>query len=148
MLATLVLVAMQTAAPSTEAQDLGRRLAARGTLATLAPMLIEKDTAELATEAGTLTDTQKAKLQALSRDLGAKGVERIVAAIGSAYATKLSLDDLRTLVAQAEHPAAARRRAVEVPALVEAMTAIGQIDFKKDLAAAFCKETGKLCDRR
>ncbi|MFL9840090.1 hypothetical protein ABS767_03860 [Sphingomonas sp. ST-64] len=148
MLTIMLSIAMQAATPSAEALDLGRRLAAHGTLATLAPMLIEKDTAELASEAKTLSDSERDRLQALGREIGAKGTKRIVDAIGSAYAARLSIEDLRLLVAQAENPAAARRRAVEVPALVEAMAAVGELDFKKDLAAAFCKETGKLCTRR
>jgi hypothetical protein len=31
-------------------------------------------------------------------------------------------------------------------AIAAAMQAVGQMDFKKDVRAAFCKDTGKLCD--
>jgi len=135
------------AAPTEEAQALGKRLAAAGTLATIAPLLIERDVADLAKEATTLTPTETARLKAIGQAEGRKGIDRLTAAMGAAYAERLSVDELRTLVAQAESPAAAKRRAIEPAVLMAAMQSAGEIDVKKDVAAAFCKETGKLCKR-
>ena len=47
-----------------------------------------------------------------------------------------------------ESEVAGRRRKAEPKVLIEAMTAIGAIDLKKDIAARMCMETGKLCSRK
>ncbi len=112
------------AAPSAEAMALGTRLARAGLLAAIAPALIERDISELAAE------------------------DRVIAALGREYAARLSVEDLRALVAFHESPAAGRLRAAEPQVLVAAMSQLGTIDVKKDIAAAFCRETRKLCDRR
>jgi hypothetical protein len=64
-----------------------------------------------------------------------------------AYSRHLSVQDLRVLVRQNESAQAVRRRAVEPSVIAEAMTMLGEIDFKKVTASRMCKETGKLCQR-
>jgi hypothetical protein len=149
MLNLLIMFAAQAAAPPpAEAELLGRRLAAKSGIATIAPLMIEKDVTELAGEAPDLSPTERARLLAIGRAEGKAGIDRLVAALGHAYAQRLSVADLRVLVAQSESPAATRWRGAEPAAIMATMRALGEIDLKKNVAAAFCRETGKLCDRR
>jgi hypothetical protein len=76
------------------------------------------------------------------------GIDKIMKAIGSGYARHLSVEDLRVLVAHGESPAAARWRTAEPLVIAEAMGALGSMDLKKNVAAAFCRQAGKLCDRK
>ncbi len=94
-----------------------------------------------------LFECLKAKLIALGRAQGEAGLTKLMTALGTEYAERLSLDDLQSLVAQAESPAARRRRAVEPAVMIEAMKALGTIDLKKNTAQEFCLQTGKLCQR-
>jgi len=143
----IMLAAQMAAAPPVEAELLGRRLAAKSGIATIAPLMIEKDLTELAGEAPDLSPAERARLLAIGRAEGQAGLGRLVAALGHAYAQRLSVADLRVLVAQSESPAAARRRAAEPEAIMATMRALGELDLKKNVAAAFCRETGKLCER-
>jgi hypothetical protein len=148
MLALAIAIAVDAApAISNEAENLGRRLAATSGIATMAPLLIEKDLEELSKEAPILTPAEKRRLLELGHEEGRRGVDRLISALGHAYASRLSVSDLRVLVAQNEGEAAVRRRALEPSAIMETMRVLGQIDLKKNVAAAFCNETGKLCHR-
>jgi hypothetical protein len=68
-----------------------------------------------------------------------------MAATGHAYATRLSIEDLRTLVAFNESPVAKRWRDATPGAIMEAVQSMGSLDFKGDTRKAFCTRTGKLC---
>ena len=62
LLAALLQSVAPGAPPSGEAETLGRRLAASSALASMIPMLVEKDLAELAAEAPDLSDSEKQAL--------------------------------------------------------------------------------------
>ena len=74
-----------------------------------------------------------------------RGRERLLSATGRAYAEKLSVADLRKLVAFYRTPAADRAQAALPLVIGETMRSVGKMDFKGEVLAAFCKETGKLC---
>ena len=141
---------LQVAAPppSDEAVALGVRLARTGGLAAVAPALIEKDLAELAGEDPSLTNAERTQLLEVGRKTAREGLDRLIQALGAGYAQRLSIEDLRLLVAHGESPAAARWRAAEPAAVAEAMATLGALDLKSDAAAAFCRTSGKLCDRK
>jgi hypothetical protein len=145
----IAIVLAQTApsAPSAEAEALGQRLAATGTLAALLPTLVAKDREELVARYPELSDAEKAQLRTTADDVAKTGIARLNAVIGHGYATQLSLEDLRALVAFNETPAARHWRAATPQALIQAMTALGEMDLKKDTQAAFCASTGKLCGK-
>lgn len=149
MISSIVFILVQSVAlaPTPEAVSLGIRLARAGTLATVIPLQIEKDLDELAMEDPSLSIEEKAQLSALGRANGQAGLNKLMIALGSEYAQRLSLDDLQLLVAQAESSAARRRRAVEPVVMIETMKALGTIDLKKNIAHEFCLQTGKLCQR-
>lgn len=135
-----------TDTPSAAAEALGRELAASGTLASLLPLLIAKDTEELVGELKGLSPTETARLRAIAAETAAKGTERLFTAQGHAYAMRLSEADLRALVAASRDPAQQRYRAALPGAIAATMMGVGELDLKKDIRAAFCKETGKGCE--
>jgi hypothetical protein len=145
---TLILAQAVASTISPEAQELGVRLARASGLAAVAPALVEKDLAELANQEPSLTPEERQRLMNLGRSEARSGLEKIMNAIGAGYARRLSVEDLRVLVAHGESPAAARWRTVEPIVIAEAMGALGSMDLKKTVAAAFCRDAGKLCDRK
>jgi hypothetical protein len=75
------------------------------------------------------------------------GRERLLDGEARAYATNLSTDDLR-VIAQFHRTAAAKRLQAALPKVIEStMQSMQGLDFKADVAAAYCKETGKLCGK-
>ncbi len=142
MIAALLLLA---AAPTAEAEALGVRLAKSGTLATLMPMMVKKDTDELVAQHTDLTPTEQEQLRATASELGTAGMETLYAAEGKAFAAALPVEDLRALVAHAESGAATRMRAAMPGVIAATMQSAGGIDFKKDVMTAFCARTGKGC---
>ena len=146
MLILMALAAM-TMSPGREAEALGIRLARTSGIATIAPMMVQKDLAELSKEDPSLSSAQRERLRQIGSAEGQAGIELVVAALGASYAKHLSLRDLRALVRQNESAEAVRRRAAEPSVIMEAMTNVGSMDFKKISAARMCKESGKLCAR-
>jgi hypothetical protein len=137
-------LAVAAAAPTPEAEKLGRLLAEAGTLAALLPLIQQKETEEMIAQSA-LTDAEKAAFRVTAKRVFDEGRERLMAATGKDYAERLSVEDLRSLVAFEQSEAAKRYRGAMPGAIAAAMQAVGQMDFKKDVRAAFCKETGKLC---
>ena len=64
---------------------------------------------------------------------------------GHAYASNLSLADLKTLVSFSETDVAVRFRAAQAKVIGETMKGLTGVDFKKDVLTAFCKQTDKAC---
>jgi hypothetical protein len=126
---------------------LGRQVAEAGTMASFIELVQAKETDELVEAHGELSDADKAKLRATAHNVYVAGRERLMQASARAYAERLSVADLRDIVAfqksragQAYHGA--------IPAVIAAtVQSVGEIDFKGDVLAAYCKETGKLCGK-
>lgn len=140
-----LLLLVQAAAVPAEAEELGLRLARTGTLVTLAPVLAQKDLAELIGEHPELSEGDKQQLRATGQKIAAADAERIARAMGHSYARRLSVAELRELVAASESAAGRHARAVLPQVLAETMQGLGAIDFKGETSAAFCHDTGKLC---
>lgn len=124
----------------------GRALAESGTLASLLPLLIAKDTEELVSECTDLTPAEERRLRATAARIAAAGSERLFAAQARAYPMRLSEADLAVLVAAAREPAQQRYRTALPGAIAATMAGVGERDLKKDIRAAWCKEAGKGCD--
>ncbi|MDF0542824.1 DUF2059 domain-containing protein [Sphingobium sp. H39-3-25] len=141
----LVAALLLAAAPTTQAEALGIRLARSGTLASVLPAVAAKETEELVAAHPELSPTEMTRLRATAADVARKGQDRILQAEGIAFAQKLSLDDLKALVAFYESPAAARMKAASPDVMKTTMDVAGTIDFKSETMAAFCKASGKGC---
>jgi restriction endonuclease Mrr len=143
----IVLAAALLAPASAEAENLGRRLAAAGTLETMIPLLTAKEAGEIAAAHKELSDDERRLLLETGREVSGKMRTRLVAALGHEYAASLSIEDLRALVAAAETPAARRYREAVPGVTMRAIGGLGKVDFAAELSAAFCAKTGKLCAR-
>jgi len=147
LIALLIQAAAPAPVPAPEALAPARRLAETGTLATLMPMLIERDLGQLVAENPALTAAQRDALVATGRRIAAVQRERLIDTLARGYARRLSPADLATLAAAADSPAARRKRDADLPVIAETMQALGEIDFKGMTRAQFCKDTGALCPR-
>lgn len=133
-------------APSPEAEALGRRLAETGTLATLLPMMVAKETEDLVAAQGGLSAADQAVLRAVAAETAKSGADRVMKAEGDAFAAALSVEDLKALVAFNQSETARRYRAAQPTVIAATMKSMEGMDFKKDVMAAFCRKTGKGCD--
>ncbi|MEI9926512.1 MAG: DUF2059 domain-containing protein [Sphingomonas sp.] len=134
--------------PSPEAEALGRRLAETGTLAAVLPMMVAKDRDALVAEHADWSDADKAALRATADAVAKAAIDRLMAATGHAYAERLSVEDLRALVAFNESDAARHWRAATPAAVTEALSRVGDINFQHEAAKVFCAKTGKGCPAR
>lgn len=138
---------LAAAAPSAEAERLGRELANHGTLAALLPLKKAQEVEELLAAHRDLTASEQAQLRKTADRVFEKGRDRVLTATGHAYAKALSVKDLRKIVFFYRTPVA-RRFQKSLPAVIGGTVAgLDSMDFKGDVAAAYCKETGKLCGK-
>jgi hypothetical protein len=142
-----LLIAALAAAPSPEAERLGRRLAEMGAIETLLPTIAAKETEELIEKHPELSEAEKLTLRETGQEVAVRARARLAQAIGHEYAASLSLADLRALVAFNEKPAAVHYRAALPGVTMRGLAGLGQMDFKADVAKAFCARTGKLCPK-
>ncbi len=133
--------------PIDDARRLGHELAAGGVVATLVPMLAEKDLVDLAAEDQSLTGSEREQLLVLGRARAKAGLDHLLSALGDAYATSLSGSEMRILIEQNASPARQHWLAIQPASIQQAVAALEGLDLKKDTAAEFCGRTGKLCDR-
>ena len=142
MILALLLAAAE---PTPEALKLGRQLAEQGTLASLLPLIKAKETEELLAAHPELSPDEKAALKAVAERVFQTGRSRLMEATGRAYAERLSVRDLRRLVAFHKTGAAQRFQAATPQAIAATLQSVGKLDFKGDVSDAFCRQTGKLC---
>ena len=138
---------LAVAEPSGEALALGRQIAESGTLASLLPLMQQKETEELVAAHKELIAAEQEKLRATAAKVYETGRERLMRAEARAYAEKLSVDNLRAVAAFQTSAAGTRQRAAMPGVIADTMQNVGKIDFKAEVVADFCKETGKLCDK-
>jgi CelD/BcsL family acetyltransferase involved in cellulose biosynthesis len=141
----LMVAALAAAAPSAEAEQLGLRIARTGAMAAMLPLALAKQSGEIVAEHPELSAADQAALRATAETVGRDGIAKMTAALGHAYAQSLSLADMKAIATFNESPAAAAYRKATPLATQAAMRALGPLDYKADVAAAFCRKTGKLC---
>src|SRR4051795_11657551 len=95
----LIVPALAAAAPTPEAVQLGREVAEAGTLASFLELVQAKETDELVEAHPELSEADKAKLRATAHRVYLSGREQLTAATGRVYAERLSVEDLRAIVA-------------------------------------------------
>lgn len=142
----ILLALAMAAAPATEAERLGVRLARTGMLDAVAALATAKETEEVIRDHPKLTPDQQAKLRAMGKTISDAQRERLALEMGKRYAQALSADELRSLVAFEEGPLAKRYRAAVPAVLAGTMQAVGNIDFKGDLTRSFCSEEAAACE--
>ena len=135
------------AQPSAEALRLGRQLAETGTLAAVLPLVQEKETEELVAAHPELSAAGKDLLRATAQAVYRQGRDRLMQAEGESYARTLPISDLRAAVAFQNSPSGKRYRVAIPQVIADTMRQLGKMDFKGDVQAAYCRETGKLCGK-
>ena len=135
-----------TPSPTAEAEELGLRLAHAGTLAALMRLRAPDEIERIVAGHPELDAADQHRLREIGRQRIEEETERLLSAEGHAFAERLSVADLRLLVAAAESDAGKRRDAI-LPAVIKAtIEATAQIDFGAETVKAFCKAAGKLCE--
>jgi hypothetical protein len=147
MVGALLFLAAAAAQPSAAALALGRQVAEMGTLATILPLEQQKETEELIAAHPELSPNEKARLRATAKGVFESGRERLMQAEGHAYAQRLSVEDLRSVIAFERSQPGKRYRASMPQVIMDTMRVMGTMDFKGDVLRAYCKETGKLCGK-
>ena len=140
-----MIAALLLAAVTPEATDLARQLSASGMLATIAPMVMAKEAEEIVASHPELSDDETARFRASAKATASRLKDRVMAAEADAYAKALTVEDLRALVRFSNSNAAKRQRAAMPQVMVGTMAALGNVDFKGEAKADFCKASGKLC---
>jgi hypothetical protein len=141
----LLLGATAAMQPSPEALRLGRQLAESGTLATLLPMMKQSNMQELINNHPELSKDEQMKLRAAADRIYAADRERLMQVEARAYAQRMSIPDLRRVAKFQRSDSGKRYRAAIPGVIADTMQSIHGVDFKADVLAAYCKETGKLC---
>ena len=145
MLLLAILLTAAQAAPTPEAEALGRRIAETGTLGTLLPLLTAKDTDDLVAQHPELSDADRAELRRAAAATLAAAEAKLFGAEAKAYAAALTLPELKAIVAWQTGPIATRLRAAQPAAIGAAVAAAQGFDFKKAVWAAFCAGEAKRC---
>lgn len=130
---------------SSEAQALGRQLAEFGTLAAILPAMKAKETGELMSEDPGLDAAERARLQVTADRVYLSGYDRLMTATGNAYASRLTIAEMKELIAFHRTPTARKYQAATPAVIADTMKATGELDFKGDVRRAFCAEARKLC---
>jgi len=141
----ILFLALLAAQPSAEALKLGREIAESGTLASMLPLIKQDEVGKLLKEHPELSAAEQAQLKQTADRVFTAGAHKLFAATARGYAERLSVEDLRVAAAYYRSPAAKRMQAALPQVIAGAMSAMQGMDFKKDLTAAYCKDTGKLC---
>jgi hypothetical protein len=124
---------------------LGRRLAELGDFNAMIGAMGHAEIEGMAANMPDLTDAERARLRQVGERVLASGRARILGALGDAYGRHFTADQLRAIIAFLESPAG-RAYVGALPQLLPEIAAATQgVDLGRDVRAAFCRETGKLC---
>ena len=105
----------------------------------------QKEIAELEASHPELSQSERVALRATARRVFRDDLATLIKSEAAAFASQLSISDMRS-IADFETSAAGRRYRAATPAVVGiVMQSMSKIDYKKDVTAAFCAQTGKLC---
>jgi hypothetical protein len=124
---------------------LGRRLAELGDFNAMIGAMGHAEIEAMAANMPDLTDAERARLRQVGERVLASGRARLLGAVGDAYGRHFTAGQLRAIIAFLESPAG-RAYVGALPQLLPEIAAATQgVDLGRDVRAAFCRETGKLC---
>lgn len=134
------------AAPDPAQAALGRRLAEAGDLNALLGAVGGAEIEGMAANTPGLSDAERTRLRQLGGEVLASGRARVVGALGEAYARHFTRAQLEQILAFLESPAGRAYVGALPHILPQIATTIQGVDLGRDVRAAFCRETGKLCE--
>jgi hypothetical protein len=127
---------------------LGRRLAELGDFNAMIGAMGHAEIEAMAAHTPDLTGAERARLRQVGEGVLASGRARILDALGGAYGRHFTAGQLRAIIAFLESPAG-RAYVGALPQILPEIAAATQgVDLGRDVRAAFCRETGKLCQAR
>jgi hypothetical protein len=147
-IALLIAAAAAAAQPSPDAMDYARQVASRGVLVEIARLQTRSEVEGMIKDHPELTDAERERLRTLGQDKAQTLVEAAIDAEARAMAAELSLEDLRALATFATSPAAEHQRGALPKIMAATVGSLGKVDYAGGVRAAFCAETGKLCDKK
>ncbi|MGZ3248536.1 MAG: hypothetical protein ACXWIW_02265 [Croceibacterium sp.] len=147
-IALLIAAAAAAAQPSPQALDYARRVAPSGVLVEIARLQTRSEVEGMIKDHPELTEVERNRLRALGQEKAQALVDAAIDSEARAMAAELSLDDLRALAAFATSPAAEHQRAALPKVMASTVGSLGKVDYAGGVRAAFCTETGKLCDKK
>tara|TARA_B100001179_G_C18598034_1_gene408301 strand:- start:2428 stop:2901 length:474 start_codon:yes stop_codon:yes gene_type:complete len=144
-----IVLALQAATPAIETDEkmaLATEIASTSLLATIGPLQTAAEVEEIVAQHPELTPEEQASLRAV----GAERAEEIGRAAleteARTLAENLSLETLRVVAAYQRSEAAQAYRAATPMVMGAVMQSLAGLDFKGEVKAAFCAESGKLCE--
>lgn len=141
----MLILAILAAAVTPEELDLGTKLARSGNVASIIPVIEMRQTEQLIETMPHLTKAERDRFRQIAHAVAEKGTDFLFRAEGRAYAERLSLADLKALIAFEESDVARRKRAAEPAVTIATMEAMRGFDFKQEVMKAFCAEAKKAC---
>ncbi len=150
LLAAALVLALQSATPVSEADEkaaLATEIAATSLLATIGPLQTAAEIEEIVAQHPELTPEEQANLRAIGTEHAQALDRRALATEAQALADALSLETLRSVAAYQRSEAAQAYRAATPQVMGTVMQSLDGLDFKGEVRAAFCTESGKLCEQ-
>jgi hypothetical protein len=136
--------AAPAALPAAQAA-LGRRLAELGDFNAIVGAMGHAEIEAMATGTPDLTAAERARLRQVGEGVLASGRARMLAIVGDIYGRHFTAGPLRAIIAFLESPPG-RAYVGALPQLLPRIAmAMQGVDLRRDVRAAFCRETGKLC---
>jgi len=142
---SMIVLALLAAAPSAEQVSLGVELARLGSVASMLPAVELEQTDQLLDEHPELATPERLALRRIAHRVAVQGMERLIETEGRAYAEALSVDELRSAIAFARSPVGRRMHAAEPAVARKTLLALRGYNYKREVMAALCRETGKGC---
>jgi hypothetical protein len=144
----LFAAAAVAAQPSPEALKLARQIAEHGILAQMAPLQTQSEVEAMIRDHPDLSEAERRRLREIGEQHTRALLGKALDAEAHAMASALSLTDLRKLVAFESSPAAVHQRSALPKIMAATMAAMGDVDYAGGVRAAFCADSGKLCEKK
>ena len=147
-MAITLFIAAAAAQPSPQAVDYARQVASHGVLVEIARLQTSSEVEGMIKDHPELTEVERDRLRTVGQEKAQALIDAATDAEAMALAAELNLDDLRALAAFATSPAAEHQRAALPKVMASTVGSLGKVDYAGGVRAAFCAETGKLCDKK
>ena len=133
-------------APDAEKLALATEVAAASPLATIGPLQTAAEVENIIAAHPELTADEADRVRALGKQRADELGQQALATEAAALADALTVEDLRAIAAFQRSTAAANHRAALPQVAMAVMQSLDGLDFRGEVQAAYCAESGKLCD--
>jgi len=124
---------------------LGRRLSELGDFNAIIGTMGNGEIERMATSTPGLTEAERARLRQVGQGVLARERARILPLVGDIYARHFTTEQLNAIIAFLESPPGRAYVGAFPRLLPQIAVAMQNVDLGREVRAAFCRETGKLC---